>query len=149
VSGSFGSNRPKAEAERDIQKRYLRLHYGIQKSHECPSASRSKTVFNCTLWNSAESPQEVPSLAILAIGVFQHAEQESQLTCQTILARTGLTNMGFSHCSEKGREKQYLQQGVAVRVGDMGLQSTIWCLVVEPLARIDRQYHTIFAEAEK
>lgn len=58
-----------------------------------------------TLWDSTECTQEVSSLAVLSIGILQHAEEESKFTSQTILSGARLSNMSFGEGFEKRAEE--------------------------------------------
>jgi hypothetical protein len=79
-------------------------HMSSGKSFEPLTKSERRSV-DRTLWNSAECTQKVPSLTILAIRVFQHAKQESQLACQAVFSRAGLANMGLGYRPEKRRKE--------------------------------------------
>lgn len=86
-----------------------------------------------TLWDSTESPQKVSGLTVLPIRVLQHAEQKSKFTGQTIFAWASLRDMRLGERPEKRSEEQDLKERVAVRVGDMCLQSTKLRFVIEPM----------------
>jgi uncharacterized protein YxjI len=86
-----------------------------------------------TLRDGTEGSQKVGSLTVLAICILQHSKQETKLTAETVFFWTIHGNVRYSNFSQRQGEMKHLEHRVTIRIGDMCLQSTILCVIIESI----------------
>lgn len=84
-----------------------------------------------SLSETAESLQQVGSLAILATGFLQHVKQVSELTQETLLKYAGACCMVQGKVSEKWNKLEELEKGICKGVGNVGFETRESGLIVE------------------
>lgn len=101
------------------------------KQSKCSSWTLAKARGWLTLRGSTESPREVARLTIDTLGVLEHPEKEPRLAQQAMLFGAINDRMSFGNITERARVMQSLEQRVGVRIGNVGLKTTVGCLIVE------------------
>lgn len=110
----------------------MRPRAATAEQHVVSSESVEDVAKKLTLGTRTERAREVARLAVHALCVSEHAEEEPSFAEEAVFLRASGESVRLGESADRASVVKGLEEGVGVRVGDVRLEAGVARLVVEP-----------------